>query len=144
MQTKQKALRKFNRVLISSLNTGEPDQLDESLVTSVTEQIPADFNMEDALIISFVNQCHWMLVTLSTIYWCVDGDVNQLKIDSLESAKLDLLTNKKMGFDSKIGFNIISLFTQENEIFNVKIEGGSSLEATMALINELIALRKAV
>lgn len=144
MQTKQKALRKFNRVLISSLNTGEPDQLDESLVTSVTEQIPADFNMEDALIISFVNQCHWMLVTLSTIYWCVDGDVNQLKIDSLESAKLNLLTNKKMGFDSKIGFNIISLFTQENEIFNVKIEGGSSLEATMALINELIALRKAV
>lgn len=138
MQTKEKVLRKFNRVIISSQNTGAIEQLDSALVNTVVEKMGGRIELSDILIVSFVDHCHWMLVTLNAVYWSNAEGLHQLEINELKGAKLDLLTNKKIGFDSRVGFNIITLQTNKNAIVNVKIEGGSALEATMALINELI------
>ena len=142
MDIKQKVLRKFNRVLISSSNTGEPKSLNSILVKSVIEKVDVTLSLDDILIISFVDQNHWMLMTLDTVFWCNNQNVQSIGVDDLKRAKLDLLINKKLGFDSKVGFNILSLIMKTNDVVNIKIEGGSPLEATIALINKLISVRE--
>lgn len=142
MNLQEKAMRTFNRVLISAESTGKLDAIDPSIMSDLLNSIErVNLDQSEILIVSYVDSSNWLLVSLDSVYWKMDDVLDNINLDSVLSAELNLLTNKIIGFCPSIGFNILTIKKKNGESLNLRMEGGSALEATIAMINELVENR---
>jgi len=126
----------FKRVLIESKHTKLIDEFEPSFANKL--KLLTGNEQDDLVVASYLSDECWLAVGLSSIYWMDDEGMNTVAIDSIAEAKLDLLVNKELGFDSAYGFKYLTLITKNGEKHHIEAEPRSSLEAVLAVIVKLI------
>lgn len=130
----------FKRVLIESSNTKLAVDYDQGITDELVSIIGDRCDSSEFIVISFMSIDCWLVVALSEIYWMNQGELNTLTVDNLKQANLDLSVNKKLGFNSEVGFKYLTLISKNDKRFDIEVEPGSSLVAILSVINRLISM----
>lgn len=143
MDTKKKLALLFERVVVEADLTKPFPKASNKEKEFFRMSCPGCDIDNEAIVVYHKCDNEWLILLEAGVLWSEPSGVFEIKISDISSVSIDLVTNKKFGFPAINGLSVFSIGKKNGREYHIRAENGSTAEALVAIIKELIRPKRA-